>query len=144
MPHGLIIALLVCLAIFLGTLEQARIILRRQPNSNSGGIEAKRNTLRGELAALGLGIKQVQGYIDAPKADQAEAAVKVSAEAQTGLDRAKTIKQEVEDSLEKAKSDTAMQIYALKLDQARFHVHQARIVIENHTGDPDKDPDGDK
>jgi len=144
MSHGLIISVIICLAIFFGSLQQARIVLRRQQNRPTTAPEAKRNTLRGELVALGLGITQVQGYIDALKTDQSEAAVKVVFEAQPGLDRAKTIKEEVEDSLDKAESDTALQICALRLDQARFYVHRARTAIENQTGANGEDQDGNK
>jgi hypothetical protein len=144
MSHGLIIAVIICLAIFFGSLEQARIVLRRQQNRPTTAPEARRNTLRGELVALGVGITQVQGYIDALKTDQSEAVVKVVLEAQTGLDRAKTIKQEIQDSLDKADSETALQICALKLDQARFYVHHARTAIENQTAANGEDQDGDK
>jgi hypothetical protein len=144
MSHGLIITVLVCLAIFFGSLEQARIILRRQPKIHPDAIEARRNTLRGDLSALVLGIKQVQGYIDKLKNKQSEESLNVSAEAQTILDKANAIKQEVEGSLEKAQSETAIQICALRLDQARFHVRNARSLIEKHTGLDDENQDADK
>ena len=134
MNHGLIIAVVICLAIFLGTLEQARLVLRSQQKPNTGNFEARRNTMRGELTALLLGINQVQGYVDDLKKDESEAAVKIITEAQAMLDKAKTIEQEVAASLDKADSENAMEICALKLDQARFHVHRARILVENHTG----------
>jgi hypothetical protein len=139
MSHGLIISLLICLAIFFGSLEQARIVLRRQQKPPSGALEARRNTLHGELKALVLGINQVQSYINQLKKDEDEAATKVASEAQAMLDKAKTIQQEVEGSLDQAKSDNAVQICALKLDQARFHVHHARLFIENHTGLDEED-----
>ena len=60
-----IICIVICVAIFVGTIEQARAVLRQKtwpPRANP--VEAKRNTLRGDLSALILGIGQVQGYID--------------------------------------------------------------------------------
>jgi|GEM_PF-669685 len=154
MSHGLTIAviLLVCAGIFFGSLEQARAVMRRQQKNPGGLLEAKKNTIRGDIAALTLGIKQVQGYIDALKSgknqakdqspDQSEAAVKVAAEAQASLDKAASLKQQVEDALDKADSENAVQICALRMDQARFHVRQARSSVQNFTGvDNDDDDD---
>jgi len=151
MSHGLTIALilLVCAGIFFGSLEQARAVMRRQQNNAGGLLEAKKNTIRGDLSALALGIKQVQGYIDALKTgkyqstDQAEAAVKIAADAQTSLDKAASLKQQVEDALDKADTDNAVQICALRLDQARLHVRQARSAVQNFTGVDNDDDDQD-
>lgn len=144
MPHGAIIAIVICLAIFVGSLEQARILMRRQTTNPKSAFEARRNTLRGDLAALILGINQVQGYINQVKEEQTEDAAKVAAEAQTRLNQAIAIKQEAEVSLEKADSETAVSICALRLDMARFHVRSARTLIENHKAANDEDPDGDR
>jgi len=145
MSHGLTIAviLLVCAGIFFGSLEQARAVMRRQQKNTGGLLEAKKNTIRGDIAALALGIKQVQGYIDALKTgkDQSDAAVKVAADAQTSLDKAVSLKQQVEDALDKANSENAVQICALRLDQARFHVRQARNSVQAHTGVNEDDDD---
>jgi hypothetical protein len=134
MNYGLIFALVICLAIFVGSIEQARIIMRRQTPPPKPSFEAQRNTLRGEVAALVLGINQVQGYINKLKGEQSEAIVKACTEAQSILGKASAIKQEVEVSLEKAESDTAVQICTLRLDQARFHVRIARNLVEKHIG----------
>jgi hypothetical protein len=140
MSIKLIIILVIVLAIYVGTLEQARAIFRRQSSKPSGAIEASRNTLRGDLASLLLGINQVQGYIDALQSEPSEQAVKVAVQAQTSLDKAKVIKEEVALSIEKAQTGTALEICSLRLDQARFHVRSARSLIENHKG-PDEDED---
>jgi len=54
MSHGLTIAviLLVCAGIFFGSLEQARAVMRRQQKNPGGLLEAKKNTIRGDIAAL--------------------------------------------------------------------------------------------
>ncbi|MBS2010101.1 MAG: hypothetical protein JST01_23835 [Cyanobacteria bacterium SZAS TMP-1] len=151
MSHGLtlVIVLLVCTGIFVGSIEQARAVMRRQQKNPGGLLEAKKNTIRGDISALALGIKQVQGYIDALKADQAKiknpdpaqaaAAAKAAADAQASLDKAASLKKQVEDALDKADTDNAVKICELRLDQARLHVRQARSAVQTFTGADDND-----
>ena len=145
MSHSLIIVLLICLAIFVGTLEQARIVLRQKTFPNPGSaLAARRNTLQGDLNALALGIKQVQAYIDALQADREAAVVAARTKSQISLDKAKDLHKQVSESLDKADTDTALKICDLKIDTGRFHVRQARALVEplQRTTDGD-DPEDD-
>jgi hypothetical protein len=131
-----IICIVVCIAIFVGTIEQARLVLRQKtwpPKANP--VEAKRNTLRGELSSLLLGVNQVQGYIDFLKGDKTTAAIQVIREAcdgaDKGLTRARELHKQVSEALPQADSENAVQICALKLDTARLYVRRARAAVEH-------------
>jgi len=132
MSLSLILALLFCFGIFFGSLEQARILMRRQSQKKTNDSSAaKRNSLHDELDALALGIRQVQGYIDTvQKAKKSVDSLAAAAQAQPLLDKAKRHRSEVEGILDQADSETAIKICDAKLDQARFYVRQARSLVE--------------
>jgi len=119
------------------------ITLVRRHNHNtsavqqSGLVEAKKNTLRTELHDLDLGIKQVQRYIDALKAD-VENVDTVRAEAQVELDKAVALKSQIEAAIEQATTDAQVDGFAVGLAEARRQVQKARsIALLNQTEEDD-------
>ncbi|MFA7340942.1 MAG: hypothetical protein WC028_29430 [Candidatus Obscuribacterales bacterium] len=134
------IAALVAASVFVGMrLRRARITQSEQANSTSqpsGLVEAKKNTLRSELHDLGLGIKQVKGYIAAIK-DEVENAATMRADATTELAKAESLKSQIEAAIEQATTDAQVDAFALGLGEARRHVQNARRIALQHTPDDD-------
>ena len=147
MSLKLIVVLLIVLAIYIGSLEQMRAVMRRPTNSAKGALQARRNTLTGDVLAFNLGINQVQGYIhqvkqaQRGKAGSAPETLKATVQAQASLDLAIAAQKELDSTLPSADSDTALQICELKLDMARFHIRNARAIILPHIkSDDDEHP----
>lgn len=123
-------------AVALGLGARARA--SRDIGQASGPVEARKNTLRGALQDLGLGINQVQGYIDKmePGKDQTQADMdKIKAQAQRQLDAAKAVQTQVTEALEKATSDAQLDSVELKMEAARVFIRGARRL--SHSDDED-------
>lgn len=111
----------------------------RAKNQPAKLVEAKKNTLRSELHDLGLGIRQVQGYIDALKGDE-KATVEARQLAQAELDKASELKASIEQSMENATTDAQVDGFALGLEHARLHVRKARSqALFNKQDEDDED-----
>lgn len=104
---------------------------------NTGLVEAKKNTLRSELHDLGLGISQVQRYINALKSDPNLDSIRLAA--QTDLDKAIALKTQIEDAIDQATTDAQVDGFALGLEQARLNVRKARRLSS-----PDEEYEGEK
>jgi hypothetical protein len=104
---------------------------------NIGLIEAKKNTLRNELHDLGLGIAQVQRYINALKSDPNLDSIRLTAQAD--LDKAIALKVQIEDAIDQASTDAQVDGFALGLEQARLNVRKARRLSS-----PDEEFNGDE
>lgn len=103
-------------------------------------VEAKKNTLRSELHDLSLGIKQVQGYINALKGEE-DTVVAARKSAQEELDKASQLKSDIEAVLDNATTDAQVDGFALGLEQARLHVRKARAISKAESPDEDEDED---
>lgn len=135
------IAALLAASVFVGLRRRARSNQSGQAESAaqpSGLVEAKKNTLRSELHDLGLGIKQVKGYIVGIK-DQVENAATVRADATSALEKAESLKSQIEAAIDQATTDAQVDGFALGLEEARRHVQKARRIALQHTPDEDDD-----
>lgn len=131
------IAVLVAASVFVGMrLRQTRIDQANSTAQPSGLVEAKKNTLRSELHDLGLGIKQVKGYIAAIK-DEVENAATMRADATSELGKADALKSQIEAAIEQATTDAQVDAFALGLGEARRHVQNARRIALQNTPDED-------
>lgn len=135
------IAVLVAASVFVGL----RVRRRNQagPVANSGLVEAKKNTLRSELHDLGLGINQVQGYIaainDVAAGKKDDTAVTRRADAASALEKAQSLKSQIEAAIEQATTDAQVDGFALGLEEARRHVQKARSIALQHQPDEEDD-----
>ena len=133
------IAALVAASVFVGMrLRKARIEQANSTAQPSGLVEAKKNTLRSELHDLGLGIKQVKGYIAAIK-DQVENAATMRADATSALEKAESLKSQIEAAIDQATTDAQVDGFALGLEEARRYVQKARRIALQHTPDDEDD-----
>ena len=130
------IAALVAASIFVGMRLRRRHTQSEQTDQPAGLVEAKKNTLRSELHDLGLGIKQVKGYIAAIK-DEVENAATMRADATSELEKAEALKGKIEAAIEQATTDAQVDGFALGLGEARRHVQKARHIALQHTPDDD-------
>lgn len=133
-------------ALLVGLVARARRVAK---SSNTGTdsatkpgplVEAKKNTLRSELHDLSLGIKQVQGYINALKGEE-DTVVAARKSAQEELDKASQLKSDIEAVLDNATTDAQVDGFALGLEQARLHVRKARAISKAESPDEDEDED---
>lgn len=136
------IAVLVAASVFVGL----RVRRRNQTNTvtNSGLVEAKKNTLRSELHDLGLGIKQVQGYIaaikdDIPASMKDDTAVIRRADATSALEKAQSLKSQIEAAIDQATTEAQVDGFALGLEESRRHVQKARSIALQHQPDEEDD-----
>ncbi len=138
-------------ALLVGLVARARRIARSgsntsKPNGDSPSskpgplVEAKKNTLRSELHDLNLGIKQVQGYINALKGEE-DTVVAARKSAQEELDKASQLKSDIEAVLDNATTDAQVDGFALGLEQARLHVRKARAISKAESAEDDEDED---
>ncbi len=133
------IAALLAASVFVGLrVRRARIDQAEATAQPSGLVEAKKNTLRSELHDLGLGIKQVKGYIAAIK-DQVENAATMRADATSALEKAESLKSQIEAAIDQATTDAQVDGFALGLEEARRHVQKARRIALQHTPDDEDD-----
>jgi len=133
------IAALLAASVFVGLrVRRARISQAEAAAHTSGLVEAKKNTLRSELHDLGLGIKQVKGYIAAIK-DQVENAATMRADATSALEKAESLKSQIEAAIDQATTDAQVDGFALGLEEARRHVQKARRIALQHTPDDEDD-----
>jgi uncharacterized phage infection (PIP) family protein YhgE len=133
------IAALLAASVFVGLrVRRARISQAEATAQSSGLVEAKKNTLRSELHDLGLGIKQVKGYIAAIK-DQVENAATMRADATSALEKAESLKSQIEAAIDQATTDAQVDGFALGLEEARRHVQKARRIALQHTPDDEDD-----
>jgi hypothetical protein len=128
-----LLALVVLFALFARQRQS-----RASENSGvaSGNVEAKKNTLRGEVHSLELGIRQVQGYIDHLKGEEEE--IKEARSAATAeLLKASELKGSIEAAIETSTTEAQVDGLALGLEQARSHVRKARSLSlhEQHQED---------
>ncbi len=137
-------------ALLVGLVARARRIARSGSNTSNNGdspsskpgplVEAKKNTLRSELHDLNLGIKQVQGYINALKGEE-DTVVAARKSAQEELDKASQLKSDIEAVLDNATTDAQVDGFALGLEQARLHVRKARAISKAESAEDDEDED---
>jgi biopolymer transport protein ExbB/TolQ len=102
-------------------------------------VEARKNTLTGDLQNLSLGISQVQGYIDKmePAKDQTQADLaKLKLRAQNQLDQAKSLQTTLVADLEKASTDPELDMVEDKMEAARVFIRAARHL--SHVEDEDQ------
>jgi hypothetical protein len=105
--------------------------------SNSPAPESRKASLRGEVQNLGLGIWQVQGYID-----HLDGHDEIKKQAQTILDHAKTTKEEVEKALDAVTVTHQLNGLVIKLNEARYYVREARNMVLALTKSKHNDDDG--
>lgn len=138
-PGIILAAVVVTFAAIAVFIRLARLTSSTAKNENSfGPVEAKRNTLRGELHDLGLGIRQVQGYIDALKGDETSVQ-ELRVAAQEELDKASKLASEIEPVLDNATTEAQIDGFALGLEEARTHVRKARAKALSLKDDEDED-----
>lgn len=133
------IFLLIAAVLLLAVVMVGRQVTRTRVNQ-ARSSESRRYTLVGELRDLGLGIAQVQGYINAmkPAKDQSQAeADKLKQTAQNELDQAKALQAQVTAELDEASSDSQLDAASRKMEQARHHIRSARHL--SHLEDEDQD-----
>lgn len=102
-------------------------------------VEARKNTLKGALQNLSLGISQVQGYIDKmePAKDQSPAELaKLKQNAQNQLDQAKALQTKLVAELENASSDVQLDMVEDRMEAARVFIRAARHL--SHAEDDDQ------
>lgn len=137
---SVIAAIALVAAFFIGRhLRQAHIDrANKAGNAVSGENGAMKNTLHHEIHDLGLGIDQVQGYINALKGDD-PAVVESRKLAQTELDKASALKTTIEGAIDGATTEAQIAAFATGLEQARLHVRKARATAlsENHQDEVD-------
>lgn len=133
------IAALLAASVFVGLrVRRSRIDQANSTAQSYGLVEAKKNTLRSELHDLGLGIKQVKGYIAAIN-EQVENAATMSADATSALEKAESLKSQIEAAIDQATTDAQVDGFALGLEEARRHVQKARRIALQHTPDDEDD-----
>ena len=136
---GAAAAALVAASVFVGLrYRRARVDQANSTAQSSGLVEAKKNTLRSELHDLGLGIKQVQGYINNIK-DEVENAATMRVEASAVLEKAQSLKTQIEAAIDQATTDAQVDGFALGLEEARRHVQKARSIALQHQHEDDDD-----
>lgn len=132
-----IVVVIAATAMIIRQARQASTAGRDEPSA-TGPLEAKRNTLRGELHDLGLGIRQVQGYINALKGEE-KSVQELRTAAQEELDKASRLKSEIEPVLDGATTEAQVDGFALGLEEARLHVRKARAKALSLKDDEDED-----
>lgn len=105
--------------------------------SNSPASESRKASMRGEVQNLGLGIWQVQGYID-----HLDGHDEIKKRAQALLNQAKTTKEEVEKALDVITVTHELNGLIIKLNEARYYVREARNMILALTKSKHDDDDG--
>ena len=137
---SVIAAIALVVAFLIGRhLRQAHIDRANQAgNAASGENEAMKNTLHHEIHDLGLGINQVQGYINALKGEDTEV-VELRKLAQTELDKASALKTTIEGSLDGATTEAQIAAFATGLEQARIHVRKARATALSESNQDEVD-----
>lgn len=139
MPFNSIFAIAAIAVLILIVLVLRKSRNDRAKNMPAKVVEAKKNTLRSEIHDLGLGIRQVQGYIDALKGDD-KATVEAREQAQSELDKASELKASIEQAIEHASTDAQVDGFALGLEHARLHVRKARAhALFNKQDEDDED-----
>ncbi|CAN5376579.1 hypothetical protein BH11CYA1_BH11CYA1_38480 [soil metagenome] len=118
--------------------RRARVDQANSTAQSSGLVEAKKNTLRSEMHDLGLGIKQVQGYITAIQ-DEVENAATMRVDASAALEKAQSLKTQIEAAIDQATTDAQVDGFALGLEEARRHVQNARRIALQHQHDEEDD-----
>ena len=132
------LALLALVVLFALFARQRQSRAGEKSGVSAGTVEAKKNTLRGEIHSLDLGIRQVQGYIDQLKGEEQE--IKEARSAATAeLLKASELKGSIEAAVETASTDTQVDGLALGLEQARSHVRKARSLSLHETQEEDED-----
>lgn len=120
-------------------LRQSHIDRANQSSTAAHGEnEAMKNTLRHQIHDLGLGINQVQGYINNLKGEGTELA-EVRKLAQSELDKASALKATIEGAIDGATTEAQIAAFATGLEQARVHVRKARATALSESNEDEVD-----